>query len=155
VVFCRMVHAAVCAERKFLIPEAGVDDVALVCQKILKEMRLKIMESEETKEGSRTVLAGEGALVPLTLRTLLYPFSLQQYVKAAQRSGVHVVLSPSEGGVILYSCGLALDELTGKPAEYASDEDVEEITATLEALDFENKFLSRLKASFPKTEEVR
>jgi hypothetical protein len=68
---------------------------------------------------------------------------------------VHVVLSPSEGGVILYSCGLALDELTGKPAEYDSDEDVEEITATLEALDFENKFLNRLKASFPKTEEVR
>lgn len=151
-----MVHAAVCAERKFLIPETGVDDVALVCQKILaKEMGLKIMESEKTEEGSRTVLAREGALVPLTLRTLLYPFSLQQYVKAAQRSGVHVVLSPSEGGVILYSCGLALDELTGKPAEYASDEDVEEITATLEALDFENKFLNRLKASFPKTEEVR
>jgi hypothetical protein len=98
--------------------------------------------------------AAEGALVPLTLRTLLYPFSLQQYVKAAQRSGVHVVLSPSEGGVILYSCGLALDELTGKPAKHVSDEDEEEITGTLEALDFEDKFLGKIRTVFPKTKEI-
>lgn len=154
VVFCGMVHEGVCLERKLLIPEAKVDDVASACREILKEIGLKIRKEEKTKEGNTTVMAGEGALVPLTLRTLLYPFSLQQYIKAAQRSGVHIVISPSEEGVILYSCGLALDELTGKPAEYASDEDIEEITDSMEALDFENKFLTKIKAMFPKTKEV-
>lgn len=149
-----MVHEAVCLERKLLIPEAKVDDVASACQKAFKEMGLKVMQTEKAKEGSATVLAGEGALVPLTLRTLLYPFSLQQYIKAAQRSGVHVVISPSEEGVIIYSCGLALDELTGKPAKYASDEDIEEITDTMEALDFENKFIKKIKAIFLKTKEI-
>lgn len=149
-----MTHEAVCLERKLLIPEVSVDEVAVACQKALKAMGLKIMQTEKTKEGSTTVLAGEGALVPLTLRTLLYPFSLQQYVKAAQRSGVHVVVSPSKEGVIVFSCGLALDELTGKPAEYASDEDIEEVTDTMEALDFENKFIMKIKASFPRTTEI-
>lgn len=149
-----MSHDAVCLERKFLIPEAKLDDVALACHKVFKEMGLKVMNEEKTKEGNTTVLAGEGALVPLTLRTLLYPFSLQQYITAAQRSGVHVVISPSEAGITIYSCGLALDERTGKPAEYASDEDVEEITDTLEALDFENKFVMKIKAIFPKTKEL-
>jgi hypothetical protein len=149
-----MAHDAVCLERKLLIPEAKVDDVALACRKAFKEMGLKVMKEEKTKEASTTVLAAEGALVPLTLRTLLYPFSLQQYIKAAQRSGVHVVISPSEEGVILYSCGLALDELTGKPVEYASEEDVEEITDTMEALDFENKFIMKMKRTFPKTREI-
>ncbi|MGA2768811.1 MAG: hypothetical protein ABSF24_10940 [Candidatus Bathyarchaeia archaeon] len=136
------------------MPDAKVDDVALACQKAFKEMGLKVMKTERTEEGITTVLAGEGALVPLTLRALLYPFSLQQYVKAAQRSGVHVVISPSEEGTIIYSCGLALDELTGKPAKYVSDEDVEEITDTMEALDFENKFIKKIKELFPKTKEI-
>jgi hypothetical protein len=149
-----MGYEAVCLERKLLIPDAKVDEVASACQKAFKEMGLKMMQTEKTKEGSTTVLAGEGALVPLTLRTLLYPFSLQQYVKAAQRSGVHIVISPSEQGTIIYSCGLALDELTGKPAKYASDEDIEEITDTMEALDFENKFITKIKAIFPKTKEI-
>jgi hypothetical protein len=149
-----MAHEAVCLERKLFIPEVKVDDVALECLKALKRMGLKVTKEEKTKEGSTTVLAVEGALLPLTLRTLLYPFSLQQYIKAAQRSGVHVVVSPSEDGVILYSCGLALDELTGKPAEYISEEDVEEITDTMEALDFENRFLKKIKTAFPKTREI-
>jgi hypothetical protein len=68
---------------------------------------------------------------------------------------VHVVISPSKEGVIIYSCGLALDELTGKLAEYASDEDVEEITDTMEALDFENKFIMKIKTLFPKTKEIQ
>jgi len=149
-----MVHEAVCLERKLLIPEAKVDYVASACQKAFKEMGLRVMQTEKTEEGNTLVLAGEGALVPLTLRTLLYPFSLQQYIKAAQRSGVHVVISPSEEGVIIYSCGLALDELTGKPAKYASDEDIEEITDTMEALDFEKKFIMKIRAIFPKTKEI-
>lgn len=153
VVFSRMAHEAVCLERKLLIPNAKIEDVASACEKAFKEMGLKVTKEEKTKEGSTIVLASEGALVPLTLRTLLYPFSLQQYVKAAQRSGVHVVISPSEEGVIVYSCGLALDELTGKPAKY-SEEDVEEFTDTMEALDFENKFVGKMKSIFPKTREI-
>jgi len=149
-----MVHEAVCLERKLLVPDAKVDDVTSACQKVFKEMGLRVMQTERTKEGNTEVFAGEGALVPLTLRTLLYPFSLQQYIKAAQRSGVHVVISPSEEGVIIYSCGLALDELTGKPAKYASDEDIEEITDTMEALDFETKFIKKMKEIFPKTKEI-
>jgi hypothetical protein len=149
-----MVHEAVCLERKLLVPVAKVDDVTSACQKVFKEMGLRVMQTEKTEEGNTLVLAGEGALVPLTLRTLLYPFSLQQYIKAAQRSGVHVVISPSEEGVIIYSCGLALDELTGKPAKYASDEDIEEITDTMEALDFETKFIKKMKEIFPKTKEI-
>jgi len=149
-----MSHEAVCSERKLVIPDAKVDDVALACHKAFKEMGLKVTETERSKEGSTTVLAGEGALVPLTLRTLLFPFSIQQYVKAAQRSGVHVVISPSKEGTIVYSCGLALDEITGKPAKHFSEEDMDEITNTMEALDFENKFLKKIKDSFPKTREI-
>ena len=149
-----MVDEAICLERKLLIPETNVEKVASVCQEAFREMGLKIMQTERTTDGNTTVLAGEGALVPLTLRTLLYPFSLQQYVKAAQRSGVHVVISPSKNDVILYSCGLALDELTGKPAKYASGGDIEEITDTMEALDFENKFTEKIKAAFPKAKEI-
>jgi hypothetical protein len=153
-VFPQMSHEAVCQERKLVVPDAKVDDVTLACQKAFKEMGLKVMKTERTKEGSTTVLAGEGALVPLTLRTLLFPFSIQQYVEAAQRSGVHVVISPSKEGTMIYSCGLALDEITGKPAKSFSDEDMDEITNTMEALDFENKFIKKIKELFPKTKEV-
>ena len=153
-VFFQMSDEGVCLERKLVVPDATVEDVALACQRVFKEMGLKVMKTEKTKEGSTTVLAGEGALVPLTLRTLLYPFSIQQYVKAAQRSGVHVVISPSEEGTILYSCGLALDEITGKPAKEFTEEDMDEITNTMEALDFENKFLNKIKDLFPKTREI-
>lgn len=149
-----MSHEAVCQERKLVVPDAKVDDVALACQKAFKEMGLKVMKTERTKDGSTAVLAGEGALVPLTLRTLLFPFSIQQYVEAAQRSGVHVVISPSKEGTMIYSCGLALDEITGKPAKSFSDEDMDEITNTMEALDFENKFIKKIKELFPKTEEI-
>jgi hypothetical protein len=149
-----MVHKAVCLERRLLVPGAKVDDVALACKKAFKEMGLKVIKTERTKEGSTSVFAREGALVPLTLRALLFPFSLQQYIKTAQRSGVHVAISPSEGGAIVYSCGLALDELTGKPAKYMSDEYMEELTDTMEALDFENKFLKKMKELFPKAKET-
>jgi hypothetical protein len=55
---------------------------------------------------------------------------------------------------MIYSCGLALDELTGKPAKSFSDEDMDEITNTMEALDFENKFIKKIKELFPKTKEI-
>jgi hypothetical protein len=64
------------------------------------------------------------------------------------------VISPSEDGAIVYSCGLALDERTGKPVEYESDEDIEEITDTMEAIDFENKFTEKIRAAFPEVKEI-
>lgn len=149
-----MSHEGVCLERKLLVSNVKVEDVALACQKIFKEMGLKVTTNEKTEDGSATVFAREGALVPLTMRTLLFPFSLQHYFKAAQRSGVHVVISPSEEGTMIYSCGLALDELTGKPAEFIPDEEIEELTDTMEALDFENKFLKKIKQMFPTTKEI-
>lgn len=153
-VFPRLSHEAVCLERRLVVPDAKVDEVAQACQKALKEMGLKIMKTEKTSDGATTLFAGERALAPLTLKTLLYPFSLQQFLKAAQRSGVHVVISPSEEGTVIYSCGLALDELTGKPAKYISEEAVEEFTNTMEALDFENEFLKNMKERFPGTREI-
>lgn len=149
-----MSHEAVCLERKLLVPDAAVQDVASACQRVFKEMSLKVDRTETTKEGETTVFAREGVLVPLTLRTLLFPFNLQNYVKAAQRSGVHVVISPSKEGTVVYSCGLALDELTGKPAEFVSDEELEEFTNTMEALDFENKFVRKMKELFPRAKEA-
>jgi hypothetical protein len=149
-----MAHEGVCLERRLLVPDAKLDEVVVAAHRIFKEMGLKITEEKKTEEGKISVMAREGALVPLTLRVLLYPFSLEQYIRAAQRSGVHVVISPSEEGVAIYSCGLAIDELTGKPFEYASDEDIAEVTDTMEALDFENRFLKKMKAIFPKTREV-
>lgn len=149
-----MSHEAVCLESKLLVPDATVRDVASACQRVLKEMGLRVDRTEMTKEGETTVFAREGLLVPLTLRTLLFPFSLQNYVKAAQRSGVHVVISPSNEGAVLYSCGLALDELTGKPAKFVSDEELEEFTNTMEALDFENKFVRKIREFFPRAKEA-
>jgi hypothetical protein len=149
-----MSHDAVCLETKLLVPDAKIDEVASVCHKIFKEMGLNVIQSETSNEGSTTVLAGEGALLPMTVKTLLFPFSLQQFIKAAQRSGVHVVISPSKEGTIIYSCGLAIDEFTGKPAKFASDEEVTEITNTMEALDFENKFLKKIRQVFPSIREM-
>ena len=149
-----MSHEAVCLETKLLIPDATVEDVASACQKAFKEMGLRMMKTEKTKDGNTTELAGEGALLPLTLRTLLYPFSIQQYVKAAQRSGIHIVISLSAQGTILYSCGLALDEVTGKPVDSLSEDDMDDITNTMEALDFENKFIKKIKELFPLTKEI-
>jgi len=153
-VFSQMSDESVCLERKLVVPDSNVEDVALACQKAFKEMHLRVMKTERTKDGSTSELAGEGALVPLILRTLLYPFSIQQYVEAAQRSGVHVVISPSKEGTIIYSCGLALDEITGKPAKTLSEEDMDDITNTLEAIDFENKFIKKIMELFPKTKEI-
>jgi hypothetical protein len=149
-----MVHAAVCLERKYLIADATIDKVIDACHKALKEMGLKITEEKSAKEGKTTVLAKEGAMIPLVVKTLLFPFSISDYVKSAQRSGVHVVISQSKDGILLYSCGMALDETTGKLAEYTKEDLVEEVTNTMEALDFENKFINRIRVAFPKAKEI-
>jgi hypothetical protein len=118
-------------------------------------MRLRIEKEEAGKDGKMTIFASEGALVPLTLKVLLWPFSLGEYVKTAQRSGLHVVVSSAEDGVHVCVCGLALDEVSGKLAEHTKDEIVEEVTDTMEALDFENKFVKRILEHFPKAKQIR
>lgn len=149
-----MVHAAVCLERKYLIADATIDKVIDACHKALKEMGLKITEEKSAEEGKTTVLAKEGAIIPLVMKTLLFPFSISDYVKSAQRSGVHVVISQSKGGILLYSCGMALEETSGKLARYTKEDLVEEVTNTMEALDFENKFINKIRVAFPKAKEI-
>lgn len=150
-----MAHAAVCLEKEVLIKDASVDEVVSFCNEALKGMRLRIKKEESSHDGKTTILANEGALVPLVLKTLLFPFSLGEYVKVAQRSGIHVVISPDKDGIHLYSCGIALDEVTGKLAKYTKDELIEEVTGTVEAWDFENKFIKRILAHFPKAKQIR
>lgn len=150
-----MANSVVCMDREVLIEDAPVDEVISFCNQALKGMRLRIEKEESSQDGRTTIFASEGAVVPLTLKVLLYPFSLGEYVKTAQRSGMHIVISPAKDGIHVYSCGIALDEVTGKLAEYTKDEIVEEVTNTMEALDFENKFIKRILVKFPKAKQIR
>jgi len=150
-----MVHAAVCLEKEVLVKDARIDEVTSFCNEVLKEMRLKIGKEESARDGKTTIFASEGALVPLILKTLLFPFSMNEYVKAAQRSGLHVVISPGEDGIHVYSCGIALDEVTGKLAEYTKDEVIEEVTDIMEALSFEDRFIKGLLKRFPNARQIR
>jgi hypothetical protein len=149
-----MVHAAVCLEREVFIEDASVDEVIAFCGEALKGMKLGIRKEESNRDGKTTIFASEGALVPLVLKTLLFPFNMGEYVKTAQRSGLHIVVSPGKDGTHIYSCGLALDEVTGKLAKYTKDEVVEEVTDTMEALDFENKFTKQILEHFPKAKQI-
>jgi hypothetical protein len=150
-----MAHAAVCLEREILIEDVSVAEVTSFCNETLKEMRLKIKKEESSRDGKTTIFASEGALVPLISKVLLYPFSLSEYIKTAQRSGLHVVISPGKDGIHVYSCGLALDEITGKLAKYTKEEVFEEVTDTMEALDFENKFIKKITEHFPKAKQIK
>jgi hypothetical protein len=150
-----MVHPAVCLERQVIIHSATMNEVVDAAHKALKEMGLKVTEEKSTHDGRTTVLAKEGALVPLVVRTLLFPLSISNYLRAAQRSGVHVVVSPRKDGVHLYSCGIALDETTGDLARFSKEELMEEVSGTMESLDFENEFITRILRAFPKAKEVK
>jgi hypothetical protein len=149
-----MVHAAVCLEKELLIEGASADEVTGFCNEALKGMRLRIKKEESTSDGKTSIFASEGALVPLVLKTLLSPFNMGEYIKKAQRSGMHVVVSPGKDGIHVYSCGIALDEITGKLARYTKDEVVEEVTDAMEALDFENRFIKKILEHFPKAKQI-
>ena len=153
-VFC-LAKATICLDREVLVEDATVNEVVDFCNKALKAMRLRINEEETSKDGKTTIFASEGALTPLILKVVLWPFDLGEYVKSAQRSGLHIVVSSDEAGVHVYCCGIALDEITGKLAEYTKDEVVEEVTNTLEELDFENTFVKRILEHFPKAKQIR
>lgn len=145
---------SVCFRKELLISNATVDEVVKVCHDVLRSMGLKIMKEESTKEGKTTVFAGEGALVPLMTKALLSPLGIDNYVRAAQRSGIHIVISPSEKGIHLYACGLALDESTGKLEKYTKEELMEEVTDMVEAWDFEDKIIQKISTRFPKVKEI-
>ena len=145
---------SVCFERELLIRGTNVDEVVNACHKALREMGLKIRKVESTKEGRTTVFAGEGALVPLLTKAFLYPLGLDDYVRSAQRSGIHIVISAGEDGIHLVACGIALDEVTGELEEYTKDDLMEKVTDTLEAWDFEDKFINKISARFRKIEEI-
>jgi hypothetical protein len=149
-----MAEATSCLEREFVIKNATVDKVVDACNKALEEMGLRTMEEEFTKDGKTIVLAAEGPLVPLMMKVLLYPLRLGDYVKAAQRSGIHVAVSPAKDGIHLFTCGIALDERTGKLADYSKEEVMEEVTDAMEAWDFEDKFINKIKAAFPNIKEI-
>ena len=149
-----MVHPAVCLEKEVLIQGASFNEVTSFCNEALKEMKLRIKTEESTGEGKTTILASEGALVPLVLKTLLSPFNLGEYIKQAQRSGMHVVVSLVKDGIHVYSCGIALSEVTGKLASYTKDEVAEEITDAAEAWDFENRFIKKILEHFPKAKRI-
>jgi len=150
-----MADAAVCFDREVLVKDTSVDEVVSFCNQALKAMRLRIDREESSQDGKTTIFASEGALVPLTLKVLLSPFNLQEYVKKAQRSGLHVAVSSDKIGVHVYSCGIALDEITGKLAKYTKDQIIEEVTNTMDELDFENKFVKRILEHFPKAKQIR
>jgi hypothetical protein len=151
----RCLCLSICFERELLIPGTNVSEVVDACHKALRDIGLKMIKEESTKEGQTTAFAGEGRLVPLITKTLLSPFGLDDYVRAAQRSGVHIVISADKEGVRLYACGIALNEVTGKLEEYTEEDLMEEVTDTLEAWDFEDKFINKISAIFPKTEEIK
>jgi hypothetical protein len=141
-------------EKELLIQGASVEEVTSFCNEALKGMRLRIKTEESTSDGKTTIFASEGALVPLVLKTLLSPFNLGEYVKQAQRSGMHVVVSPSKDGIHIYSCGIALSEITGKLASYTKDEVAEEVTDAAEAWDFENRFIKKILEHFPNAKQI-
>ena len=140
---------AVCLENEFFIPEMSVEKVVEVCQASLREMKLHTIDENTDANGHTTILAGEGALVPLITKALLNPLGLDDFVKTAQRSGIHIVASPEDGGVHLILCGVALDETSGKLEDYSKEDFVEQLTDTVESLEFEKKFIAKIMRVFP------
>jgi hypothetical protein len=146
---------SVCFEREILIVDTDVDKVVNACHEALKEIGLEVVKKELTKEGKITFFAGEGILVPFLTKALLYPLGLDDYVRSAQRSGIHIMISPSANGIHVNVCGIALDEVTAKLEEYTKEDLIEELTDTLEAWDFEDKFIKRILKNFPKSKELK
>jgi hypothetical protein len=144
---------ATCREKELFISDVKMDKIVDVCNQALKEMKLRVIEEKSDAEGETTILAGEGALIPLLVKVLLHPIGLDDYIRAAQRSGIHVVISPSKKGVHLYTCGIALNEVTGKLKEYTKEDIMEEVTDTIEEWNFEDLFIKKIKTMFPKIKE--
>jgi hypothetical protein len=146
-------------ERKFLIPKASPAQVLDTINKALRDIGLKVTEEKVTEKGKTTILAAEGRIVPLIMKFLLTAIEaiappIEDYIRAAQRSGVHVVIQPAKNGITLSVYGIALNELSGKQDRYSKDEITEEVTDTLEAWEFEKKFIDKIKTKFPEIKEI-
>lgn len=144
-----MTHRSVCFQNELIIKDEPIDKIIKVSEDALRQIGLKVARKEKLKDGTTTVFAEERAFIPLIMKVLSYPFSLGEYIKSAQRSGLHIVISPCKEGIRVLSCGIALDEISGKTATYTKEETIEEITDLIEATDFEDKFLNAIKKAFP------
>lgn len=139
---------------EYVIRDATAEQVVAVCRQTVEEMGLKVMREEATKDGQSSVLAGEGALVPFVVKALLAPLGLDDFVRAAQRTGVHIGISPRDDGIHLYVCGIALEETTGKFEKFTRADLMEQVTDTMEAWDFKDRFIQKITHKLPKIEEV-
>jgi hypothetical protein len=147
-----MSEPSVCLNRKFLIKGVSIDQVGSESHRILKEIGLKL-KKEATIDGNTSIFAAEGALVPITMRVISYPLRLSEYISSAQRAGIHILLTPAPDGVNMYVCGFSVGDLSGRPEKYP-EVSIEEVTDTLKALDFEEKFINTIVSSFADIKEV-
>jgi hypothetical protein len=128
-----------------------VEAVVAAVNTALQNMGLKIKNSETFEGGKSSIFATEGAWLPIILRIFTLPLTVKDYTQSAQRGGIHLIVTPSDEGVRVNVCGLALDEITGRPETYP-EPSMEQVTDTLKSLDFEEKFISNLMISFPDLE---
>ncbi len=147
----KMSQPIVCSNRLLLIRGSSVEAVVAAVNTALQNMGLKIKKSETFKGGKSSIFAAEGAWLPIILRILTFPLAFKDYTQSAQRGGIHLIVAPSDQGVGVNVCGLALDEITGRPEKYP-EPSMEEVTDTLKSLDFEEKFINNLRISFPDLE---
>lgn len=147
-----MSEPSVCLNRKFLIKGASIDQVISESHRALKELGLKL-KKEATIEGNTSIFAAEGALVPITMRILSYPLRLSEYIRSAQRAGIHVLITAASEGIYMYVCGFSVGDLSGRPEKY-SEVSIEEVTDTLKALDFEEKFINTVISAFDNVQEI-
>jgi hypothetical protein len=148
-----MSHPGVCSNRGVMIRGSTLEAVVEAVEVALKEMGLKIKKSESFEGGKTSIFAAEGAWLPIILKTITFPITIKDYVKSAQRGGIHVLVTPSDGGVLVNVCGLALSEVTGRPEKYP-EPSMEEVTDTLKSFQFEENFINNLKLSFPDLQEL-
>jgi hypothetical protein len=146
-----MSQPTICSNRLVLIRGSHPEAVVRAVEVALKEMGLKIKKSESFEGGKTSIFAAEGAWLPITLKMITFPLTIKDYTKSAQRGGIHLLVAPSGDGVQVNVCGLALDEVTGRPEKY-QEPSMEEVTDTLKSLDFEEKFINNLRLSFPDLE---
>ncbi len=146
-----MSQPIICSNKLLIIKGSTTEAVVGAVEVALKNMGLKIKKSETFEGGKSSIFAAEGAWLPILFRALTLPLTIKDYSKSAQRGGIHLLVAPSDEGVRVNVCGLALSELTGRPEKYP-EPSMEEVTDTLEALDFEEKFISNLRLSFPDLE---
>jgi hypothetical protein len=140
---------------EYVIRNATAEQVVDGGRQAAEEMGFQVIRGESTDDGQISVLAGEGALVPLVVKTLLVPLGLDDFVRVAQRSGVHRGISPQEEAIHLYVCGITLEETSGKFERFTEADLMEQVTDTMEAWDFKDQFAQKIKARFPDIEEVK